>query len=227
MAGCTLGSMTLEIYWGAGSPFAWRVLLAAELKQIPYESKLIEFSTGFLKSPEFLAMNPRGTVPIIREGDFVLSESLAIMEYIDRKHPNPPLFGRTPEETGRIWEAIAIFESYMRDPVTRVLNGWVFGDKPRTQEIDDHAAKVKDELGRLEARLAPGSWMLGDTVTAADLAWFPAMRTILRAGERREARTRELGLFPFVEYPKIGAWIARVETLPGYDKTFPPHWRKR
>lgn len=55
---------------------------------------------------------------------------------------------------------------------------------------------------------------------------FPPMRTLVRAGVRAEARTRELGLFPFVDvFPNIGAWIARVEALPGYANTLPPHWR--
>src|SRR5512138_4014731 len=107
--------MTLEIYWGAGSPFAWRVMLAAELKRIPYESKLLEFSKAQNKTPEFLAMNPRGKVPVIRDGDFVLAESMAILAYLDRKHPEPPLLGRTAEEAGRIWETVFELESYARE----------------------------------------------------------------------------------------------------------------
>ena len=51
---------TLEIYWGSGSPNAWRVLLTAELKKIPYESKMLEFSKEDHKKPEFIALNPRG-----------------------------------------------------------------------------------------------------------------------------------------------------------------------
>src|SRR5262249_21368170 len=81
-----------QIYWAAGSPYAWRVLLAAEIKRIPYESKLLEFSKGDLKTPEYLAVSPRGKVPAIRDGDFTLGESLAILGYLDRKHPEPPLF---------------------------------------------------------------------------------------------------------------------------------------
>jgi glutathione S-transferase len=216
--------MTLEIYWASGSPFAWRVLLAAELKRIPYESKLLEFSKGHLKTPEFLALNPRGKVPVIRDGDFVLAESTAILAYLDRKVQDPPLFGTSPEETGRIWTLIGEFESYLREPLTAV-NRWVFGDKPRTQDIDDANATVTRELARFSDRLTRG-WLVGDTPTAADLVWFPAMRTIVRGGARAEARVKELGLFPLADiYPKIGAWIARIEALPGYDRTFPPHWR--
>ncbi|HEU4730625.1 MAG TPA: glutathione S-transferase family protein [Kofleriaceae bacterium] len=217
--------MTLEIYWGSGSPYAWRVLLAAELKHIPYESKLLEFSKGHLKTPEFLAMNPRGKVPVIRDGEFVLAESMAILAYLDRKHPEPPLLGRTAEEAGRIWETVFELESYAREALT-TLNRWMFGDKPRGPEVDEAHARATAELARFDARLARAPWLVGDGPTAADLAWFPWMRTILRAGVRAEARARELGLFPFADaYPSIGAWIARIEALPGYENTFPPHWR--
>jgi len=217
--------MTLEIYWAAGSPYAWRVMLAAEIKRIPYESKLLEFSKGDTKAPQFLTVSPRGKVPAIRDGDFTLAESLAILAYHDRKHPEPALFGKTPEETGRIWLAIADFESYVRESAT-IVNRWLFGDKPRTPEVDDAHQKLVAELKRFDERIGKGPWLVGTTPTAADIVWFPTMRTFVRAGVRAEARATELGLFPFAErYPNIGAWIARVEALPGYDKTFPPHWR--
>jgi glutathione S-transferase len=215
----------LEIFWGSGSPFAWRVLLAAELKRIPYESRLLEFGKGDLKKPEFLALNPRGKVPVIRDGDVVLAESIAILAYLERKHPEPPLLGRTPEETGRIWGAISTFESYMRDATTP-LNRWLFGDKPRTAEIDEARAQVGRELDRLEARLADHDWLVGDAVSAADVAWFPTVRTYIRAAARNEARAREVNLHPLAEvYPNLARWVGRVEALPGYDRTFPPHWR--
>ncbi|HEY0483114.1 MAG TPA: glutathione S-transferase family protein [Kofleriaceae bacterium] len=217
--------MTLEIYWGSGSPYAWRVMLAAEIKRIPYESKLLDFGKGDLKTPAFLALNPRGKVPVIRDGDVVLAESMAIVAYLDRKVPEPPLLGRTPEEAGRIWAAVSEFESYTREPTT-VLFRWLFSDKPRTPEVDEALGKTTAELAQLDARLARGPWLVGDTVSAADLAWFPALRLMVRAGVRAEARAKELGLFPLAEvYRHIGAWIARIEALPGYDRTYPPHWR--
>lgn len=217
--------MTLEIYWAAGSPYAWRVMLAAEIKRIPYEAKLLEFSKGDLKTPQFLAINPRGKVPALRDGDFTLSESLAMLAYLDRKYPEPPLFGRTPEEAGRIALAIADFESYVREPIS-VVNRWLFGDKTRTPEVDEAHTKVLAEVQRFEERIGKGPWLVGTTPTAADIVWFPAMRTLVRAGVRNQARTTELGLYPLAEkFPNIAAFIARVEALPGYDKTFPPHWR--
>src|SRR5262245_51430323 len=98
--------MTMEVYWVSGRPFSWRVLLTLEVKRVPYVSKRLEFSKGELKTPQFLAMSPRGKVPVIKEDDFVLTESLAIMAYLDKLHTETPLFGRNARETGQVWRVI-------------------------------------------------------------------------------------------------------------------------
>ena len=67
--------MALEFYWGSGSPYSWRVLLALEYKGVPYESHVLQFSKQEHKSPQMLRMNPRGRVPVLRDGDFVVSTS--------------------------------------------------------------------------------------------------------------------------------------------------------
>jgi glutathione S-transferase len=76
----------IAFYYGSGSPYAWRVWLALEQKRIPYELKLQSFSSGDLKTPEYLAINPRGRVPAIRDDGFALFESVAIMEYLDEAY---------------------------------------------------------------------------------------------------------------------------------------------
>jgi hypothetical protein len=58
---------SVETYWISGSPFAWRVLLTAEVKGIPYEERLLQASKGELKAPDFLAINPLGRVPALRD----------------------------------------------------------------------------------------------------------------------------------------------------------------
>ncbi len=83
----------ITIYWASGSPFAWRAVLTAELKGIDYESKLLSFGDGDLRKAEYLEMNPRGKVPVLRAGSEFIYESLAIMTYLDKAFPEPPLFG--------------------------------------------------------------------------------------------------------------------------------------
>jgi len=71
--------MAIDLYWGSGSPYSWRVLLALEYKRLTYTSHLLQFSKQEHKSPQMLAMNPRGRLPVLRDGDYVCFESLAIL----------------------------------------------------------------------------------------------------------------------------------------------------
>ena len=98
--------MGVEIYWVSGSPYGWRVLLAALLKGVAYESHLLSMSKQEHKSPEFLALSPRGRTPLLKDGDFVLSESVAIVVYLDSLGSRNPLFGSNPRRTAAIWEAV-------------------------------------------------------------------------------------------------------------------------
>lgn len=73
----------LTVYWGSGSPPCWRVLSALQEKGLKYKSQLITFDSGVLKTAPFLALNPRGLVPILVDGDVVITESLAILEWLE------------------------------------------------------------------------------------------------------------------------------------------------
>ena len=216
----------IEVYWGSGSPFAWRVLLALEIKRIPYTSRLLEFSKREHKIPEFLALNPRGKVPIIRDGDFVLTESIAILVYLDRKYGEPPLFGRTAEECGRIWQSVSEGLSYLEPLAFRIVRP-IFFDQADAAAEDIRAAiePLHSELTMMEGRLAQTPWLAGQTLSAADLIAYPLVETLLRAAGKDAAMRFELGLLPLGErYPAIAAWRDRIRSLPGYERTYPAHW---
>ena len=69
----------VDIYWISGSPPSWRVLLALEYKHINYRSHLLSATTKEHKSNKFLTLNPRGQVPVIKHGEVIVRESLAIL----------------------------------------------------------------------------------------------------------------------------------------------------
>ncbi len=218
----------LEFYWGSGSQPAWSVMLALELKRVPYVSRLLSFSAGDLDKPEFLALNPRHKVPVIRDGEFVLNESIAILVYLDRKFTNVPLFGQTAEDAGLVWRAISEFQSYLHpalnvDVVRPIYQGKVEENRAK---IEAQLLVVHAELARYEATLARQPWLVGSAISAADLVVFPHFMSLLRAATRPAAQTLQLGILPLESvYPHLSAWKKRVEALPGYDQTFPPHWR--
>lgn len=78
------------LYWSAGSPFAWRVMIYLYEKDIPFESHQIQFSKMEHKSESFLKMNPRGKVPVFVDRsvspNIYLYESLAIIQYLESRH---------------------------------------------------------------------------------------------------------------------------------------------
>src|SRR3982751_6606318 len=117
--------MAIDVFWGSGSPYSWRVLLALEHKQLPYNSHLLQIAMQEQKSPHMLAINPRGRVPVLKDGDYVVFESLAVLFYLDRKYPTPaPLFGASPEEAGVIMRVICEYQAYAEEHVMKIVNAF-------------------------------------------------------------------------------------------------------
>jgi glutathione S-transferase len=220
--------MAIELYWGSGSPFAWRVMLTLELKRLPYESKLLEFSKEEHKTPAYLRLNPRGKVPTLKDGDFVLYESIAIMAYLDRKYPTPPIFGTTAEQTGLIWRSVLECESYLLSAGDKIVRPLFFGKGlDNVNEIQTAAEVIRRELKIIDERLADSKWLVGAEISAADIAIFPAVQLLLRAAGKEAARPLDLGLIPLSKtFPNIARWVNRIEELPNYQRTYPPHWRE-
>lgn len=217
----------IELFWISGSPYAWRVMLALEAKGIPYEAELLEFSRGELRAAEFLALNPRGKVPVLRHGDVVLYESLAILAYLDRAFPARPLLGTTPVETGLIWRHLSEFTSYVIEPFSPVGGALVFGFKDEDiPRIRAAVARLHEELARLEGATSTGGHLVGDALTAADIGVYPFLKGWLRAVGKPAAHALDLGLFPLASrYPRLARLMDRIEALDGYARTYPPHWR--
>lgn len=220
--------MAIELYWGSGSPFAWRAMLALEAKRIPYTPKLIEFSKGEHKAQGFLAMNPRGKVPVMKDDGLVLYEALAILNYLEKKQPEPALLGRTPSESGRIWRAISECLYYLETPAFSIILPIFFGGlAEKAAEIKAATEAVHKELAGLEATLSRQPWLAGDMMSGADLWVYPLLMVLLRAAGNAAAKPLDLGLLPLdARYPALETWRRRVEALPGYERTYPPHWKQ-
>jgi glutathione S-transferase len=219
--------MAITVHWGSGSCPSWRVLLALELKRLPYTSHRIEFSRREHKAPEMLALNPRGRVPVLEDGGFALYESLAILAYLDAKYPEPPLLGRTPEQVGLIWRLVAECVFYFEPAVDGVCVPIYDGSaKQSADAVRAAAATVREEIARVEQRLERGPWLAGEQVTAADVAYVPMFGHLHRAAGKPIAAELDLGLVPIASHaPRTAEWWKRVQSLPGYDRTYPPHWR--
>ncbi len=219
--------MTIDVYWGSGSPYSWRVLLALEHKGLDYNSHLLHLGLQENKAPHMLALNPRGRVPVLKDGDYVVFESLAVLYYLERKYPAKPLFGNSAEEGAVIMRVCCEYQAYIEDHLMRIVRAVLFrGGDPHSDEITHSMHMVAGEARTIEGRLSKGDWIVGDEPGAADYVIFPGIKLLLRALARPEARELSSRFLPVeANYPALGRWLARVEKLPGYERTFPPNWR--
>lgn len=205
-------------------------MLALEVKGLTYEPKRLNNAKGEQKAPEFLAINPRGHVPVLIEGDTTVCETLSVLTYLDAAHDTPdggpPLFGETPTETARIWQSISESESTLRDQIGDISRPLFRGKGAQfTEQITSNAEKVRDELTLLEARLESDPFLAGEHISAADLIAYPLLMQLDRAGQREEAKAFDLA-YPLQDhFPKLSQWTQRIAALPGYDAAYPPHWK--
>lgn len=214
--------MALTFYYGSGSPFAWRVWLALEFKAIAYEQKIMSFSSGDLKKPEFLALNPRHRVPTIVDDGFALYESVAIVEYLDERFASgPKLFPGDVRERARVRRLIQEADQYFLPAADPVLDQVMFSPKETWDDADiaEARAKFAKEITSWE-RYFEYDWLAGNNLSAADLTLYPMIAFILRL-ERKKPDIDIRGLIG----PKFGAWMRKVEALPYLEKTIPPHWK--
>ena len=89
--------------------------LELEYKGVPYVSRRLNGIEGEHRAPAFRSLNSRRQVPVLKTGETALYESVAIIAFLDRAHPEVPLFSRAPEEHGHIWRRVFEFENYTRD----------------------------------------------------------------------------------------------------------------
>jgi glutathione S-transferase len=215
--------MSITFYYGSGSPYAWRVHFALEHKALPYERKILSFAAGDTRKPEFVALNPRHRVPTITDGDFTLYESNAIVEYLDEAYPGrgQPLFPGDAKNRAVIRRMIMEVDSYA-DKVGDKIITQAFYTKPEERDQAQLAAAKKEMMEEygLFTQYMRGDFLAG-ALSAADFALYP----IVAFMNRCEIKLPDLNSNGMLT-PKLAAWKARIEALPYFDGTIPPHWKQ-
>jgi glutathione S-transferase len=109
----------------------------------------------------------------------------------------------------------------------RIVRALLFrGGDPQSDESTYAMHMIAGEARTIEGRLSKGPWIVGDKPGAADYMIYPGIKLLLRALARPEARELSSRFLPVdANYPALGRWLLRVESLPGYERTYPPQWR--
>jgi maleylacetoacetate isomerase len=161
------------------SSAAYRVRIALNLKGVDYESRPIDLRDDAQKSGEYRELNPQGLVPTLEIDGHRLTQSLAIMVYLDQRFPDPALMPRDPADGAHV-RAMAMIVACDIHPLNnlRVLK-YLKGTLNHSQdEIDAwYAHWVTEGLSALEATAAPGAgaFLFGDSPTIADVCLVPQL----------------------------------------------------
>lgn len=215
--------MALDFYHGHGSPYSWRVWLALEFKGIPYNLKVLSFSEKDTTKPEFVAINPRHTVPTIVDDGYALWESIPILEYLDERFPNAnKLYPGDAAARARLRRLVREMELQVEQQGIDLVVEEFFDKETGKQDMERVAKgreKVRAELAYFAKELR-GKYLSGDSPCAADFVLYPMLGYCWRVNVRKP----EAGLGDVIP-PALADYKKRIEALPYFDKTFPPHWR--
>lgn len=221
--------MSIECYYISGSPFAWRALLGLAFKGLDFKMTALQASEGEHKKPDFLALNPRGKVPALTDGDTTVYESLAILAYLDRQYPKKPLFGATPEASALIWQRVMELENYLLGSIGNlgraVFRGTVDGNE---EALNEDIESIKSELALMSDWLGANDYLAGDSISAADLTAYPGLALMARVLGNQSNEKLKIDFLPIADhFPAVAAWMTRVEAMPGFGDVYPPHWKEQ
>lgn len=208
----------MRLYHYFRSSASYRVRIALSLKQLPYESVTIDVRppASAQRTAEYLAINPLGLVPSLVDGANALTQSLAIIEYLDETHPQPPLLPREPVSRARV-RALALAIACEMAPLNNsgVLD-YLRGGPLRAGEDAVNAWYAKwiargfDALEKeVSTTSGDGRHMFGSSVTLADVLLVPQIYN----ARRYHCELRS--------YPQLQAISAHLESLPEFARAAP------
>jgi glutathione S-transferase len=154
----------------------------------------------------FLALNPAGKIPVLRHGDFVLTETQAIAAYLDEAFPGPALQPADPAARGRLRQIQGIVDAHAYRPMVWGLYVALSEGDAKPEEIARATADARRALGLL-ARLAAQPWLLGEAVTLADCHLAPVIQYLTAVPQGRALLD---------EVPLLAAWFRRCRARAGW-----------
>lgn len=195
--------LTLHEY--APSQNAWKVRVLLGLLGIPYRAQPVAIFSGESRTPDFLAMNPAGAIPVLElEDGRAIAESNAILCYLGdgtRFMPSDRF------QRAKVMQWL-FFEQYFVEPVIGSLRFWTLAGRLKINEalVAGKRETAVRALGALERTLGASPFLAGDDLTIADIANYAYAHLSADCG------------FPLSDYPAVAAWARRVakEIGPGH-----------
>ncbi len=204
----------MKLYMNALSPNVRRVRLTAAVLGIDLEEKTLDFTKGEHKNPEYLALNPNGAVPTLVDGDFALTESRAIMQYLASKKPESGLLPRDEKARADVvrwqfWDASHFSPQLGTLAFEKLVKAMMGMGEPDQRKIEDALTNFRRFGAVLNKRLEGKKYIVGDALTIADLT----MASSLMYAKQTDA--------PLGEFANVQSWFSRISDMDAWKKTNP------
>jgi maleylacetoacetate isomerase len=200
----------MRLYGFFQSSAAFRVRIALNLKSLEYEQTSVNLIKGEHHSEDFARLNPQQAVPTLVDGDRVLTQSLAILEYLEEKFPKPPLLPATPDDRARVRALAQLVACDIHPLNNRRVLVYLKNQLGLSKEQRDVWCQhwIAEGLKPLEKALSgsrqTGSFCYGDTPTMADVCLVPQIFN---------AKRSEVELTPYPTLLRIFSNCMRVEAF--------------
>jgi glutathione S-transferase len=212
--------MTMTLYTLSGSPFGWKAQLALEHRGVPYALKHLSADSGDLRAAAFLRLSPHGKLPVLVDGDFALYESDAIVEYLEEGPGGAKLWPEDLRARARSRRIAIEASTYLYPPTRALVKEWA-QETPREAVVGTEVERIAAVLALFASEMK-GPYFAGESPTGADYAVYPLIAIL----KRLHARKVDYDLIALIREP-LASWSLRVEALPFFDRTYPPHWRSQ
>jgi glutathione S-transferase len=180
----------------------------------PVEFVLVDLARGEQRTPEFLAINPNGRLPVLQDGALILWEANAIMCYLSDQ-AGADLWPHDARQVAVMRWLSWDMQHFSRPAGTlyfeNLIRPQIGMGAPDAAAVDAAASTFRASAAILDAHLRTRRFLLGDTLTVAD---FATASTLPHAGDAR---------IPLAEFPAIASWHARLQEPPAWRAPFPDH----
>jgi len=199
----------IRLHYHPMSTYSRRVRIALLEKQIPHELVVVDMAARKHRDPAHLALNPYGRVPVIQDGDFVLYESAAILNYLEAMFPQPPLVPADPRERALVDMHMKLCDIQLARQTGVIIFPKRFLPKERWDEKAMAQAKSETDahLRILERELTGKQYLVAGQYTLAEVCYTPFVQF--------------LGLMEIAPPPAVARWVEQLLTRASAVQTAP------
>lgn len=192
----------IKLYWHPISGHAHRAHMLLSMLDLDFELISVDLLAGEHQQPEFLALNPFGQIPVLVDGETVISDSNAILVYLATVYDNKRQWlPDSPIEHAKIEQFLSLAANRLAGSISKLRAANIFNRSIDSEPLIQEAHKL---LKQLQNYLSDNQWLVGATPTIADLALYSYIKLAPEGG------------VSLVDYPVVEAWLKRVESLPGF-----------